>query len=62
MEKELFYYFIYPGFLFIAVAGGILSWFDRKITAWLQLKKPSCRPKVPKLPFYWHLFFLSLVP
>jgi NADH-quinone oxidoreductase subunit H len=39
MEKELFYYFIYPGFLFIAVAGGILSWFDRKITAWLQFRK-----------------------
>ena len=39
MEKELFYYFIYPGFLFIAVSGGILSWFDRKITAWLQFRK-----------------------
>ncbi len=39
MEKELFYYLVYPGFLFIAVAGGILSWFDRKITAWLQFRK-----------------------
>jgi len=39
MEKELFYYFIYPGFLFMAVSGGILSWFDRKITAWLQFRK-----------------------
>ena len=39
MEKELFYYFIYPGFLFMAVSGGILSWYDRKITAWLQFRK-----------------------
>lgn len=39
MGKELFYYLIYPGFLFIAVSGGILSWFDRKITAWVQFRK-----------------------
>jgi NADH-quinone oxidoreductase subunit H len=39
MEKELFYYLIYPGFLFIAISGGILSWFDRKITAWVQFRK-----------------------
>ena len=39
MEKELFYYLVYPGFLFIAIAGGVLSWFDRKITAWLQFRK-----------------------
>jgi len=39
MGKELFYFFVYPGFLFIAISGGILSWFDRKITAWLQFRK-----------------------
>jgi NADH-quinone oxidoreductase subunit H len=39
MGKELFYYLIYPGFLFIAVSGEILSWFDRKITAWVQFRK-----------------------
>ncbi|MBN2215074.1 MAG: NADH-quinone oxidoreductase subunit H [Bacteroidales bacterium] len=39
MGKELFYYFVYPGFLFIAITGGILSWYDRKITAWLQFRK-----------------------
>ena len=39
MGKELFYYFVYPGFLFIALSGGILSWFDRKITAWVQFRK-----------------------
>jgi NADH-quinone oxidoreductase subunit H len=39
MGKELFYYFIYPGFLFIAISGGILSWYDRKITAWVQFRK-----------------------
>ncbi len=39
MAKELLYYLVYPGFLFIAVAGAILSWYDRKITAWLQFRK-----------------------
>ena len=39
MIKELLYYLVYPGFLFIAVAGAVLSWYDRKITAWLQFRK-----------------------
>jgi len=37
--KELFYFLVYPGLLFAAVAGGLLSWFDRKITAWVQFRK-----------------------
>ncbi|MBE9512076.1 MAG: NADH-quinone oxidoreductase subunit H [Bacteroidetes bacterium] len=39
MLKELFHFLIYPGFLFLAVAGGFLSWFDRKVTAMLQFRK-----------------------
>ena len=39
MAKELLYYLVYPGFLFIAVAGAVLSWYDRKLTAWLQFRK-----------------------
>lgn len=39
MAKELFYYLIFPGFLFAVVSGGILSWFDRKITARVQFRK-----------------------
>jgi NADH-quinone oxidoreductase subunit H len=39
MAKDLLYYLVFPGFLFIAIAGGLLSWADRKITAWLQFRK-----------------------
>ncbi len=37
--KEIFYFLVYPGFLFAAVIGGLLSWFDRKVTAWVQFRK-----------------------
>ena len=37
--KEIFYFLVYPGFLFVAVIGGLLSWFDRKVTAWVQFRK-----------------------
>ena len=37
--KELFYFLVYPGLLFAAAFGGLLSWFDRKITAWVQIRK-----------------------
>ncbi len=37
--KEIFYFLVYPGFLFAAVVGGLLSWFDRKVTAWVQFRK-----------------------
>ena len=37
--KELFYYVVFPGFFFSVIAGGLLSWFDRKITARVQFRK-----------------------
>jgi len=39
MLKELFYFLVYPGLLFVSVAGGLLSWFDRKVTAMVQFRK-----------------------
>lgn len=39
MLKELFYFLIFPGLLFAGVAGGFLSWFDRKLTAMVQFRK-----------------------
>jgi NADH-quinone oxidoreductase subunit H len=39
MIRELFYLLVFPGLVFAATMGGTLSWFDRKITAWLQFRK-----------------------
>lgn len=39
MIAQLFYFFIFPGLLFAGISGGFLSWFDRKITAWVQFRK-----------------------
>jgi NADH-quinone oxidoreductase subunit H len=39
MAEQLFYFFIYPGLLFAGVVGGVLAWFDRKITAKVQFRK-----------------------
>lgn len=39
MIAQLFYFFIFPGLLFAGICGGFLSWFDRKITAWVQFRK-----------------------
>lgn len=39
MLKELFYFLVYPGLLFVGVVGGLLSWFDRKVTAMVQFRK-----------------------
>jgi NADH-quinone oxidoreductase subunit H len=36
MLKLLFYFLIFPGFLFTAVMGLLASWVDRKLTAWVQ--------------------------
>lgn len=36
MIKILFNYFVFPGFCFLVLAGLIVSWIDRKITARLQ--------------------------
>jgi NADH-quinone oxidoreductase subunit H len=56
MLKDLFYYLIYPGFLFVAVVGGFLSFFDRKITAWVQFRKGP-----PILQPFYDFFKLLLV-
>jgi NADH-quinone oxidoreductase subunit H len=37
--KELFEYFIFPGFLFSAFVGLMGGWFDRKVTARLQWRQ-----------------------
>jgi NADH-quinone oxidoreductase subunit H len=39
MIKDLFYFVVFPGMLFSVLAGGILAWADRKITARLQFRK-----------------------
>jgi NADH-quinone oxidoreductase subunit H len=39
MLKELFYFLVYPGLLFAGITGGLLSWFDRKVTAMVQFRK-----------------------
>jgi NADH-quinone oxidoreductase subunit H len=39
MAVNLFYFLVFPGLLFVAVTGALLSWFDRKITARLQFRK-----------------------
>lgn len=56
MYKDLLYYLIFPGFIFISVAGGFLSWFDRKITAWVQFRKGP-----PVLQPFYDFFKLLLV-
>jgi NADH-quinone oxidoreductase subunit H len=37
--KELFYFLVFPGLAFAASIGGVLSWFDRKVTAMVQFRK-----------------------
>ena len=37
--KEIFYIGVFPGFIFSLIAGAVLSWFDRKVTAWVQFRK-----------------------
>ena len=39
MAVDLFYFLVFPGLLFAGIAGGFLSWFDRKITARVQFRK-----------------------
>jgi len=38
MFKDIFYFLIFPGFLFAFAGGVLLSWFDRKITARVQFR------------------------
>jgi NADH-quinone oxidoreductase subunit H len=56
MLKEIFYFLFYPGMLFAGVVGGLLSWFDRKLTAMVQFRKGP----PPLQPFY-DFFKLLLV-
>ncbi len=56
MAVNLFYFFIFPGLLFMAVVGGFLSWFDRKITARVQFRKGP-----PLLQPFYDFFKLLLV-
>jgi len=56
MGAYLFYFLIYPGFLFVAVIGAFLSWFDRKITARVQFRKGP-----PLLQPFYDFFKLLLV-
>ena len=36
MAKTLFYFIVFPGFLFTALVGILVSWIDRKVTARVQ--------------------------
>lgn len=56
MAVNLFYFFIFPGLLFVAVTGAILSWFDRKVTARVQFRKGP-----PLLQPFYDFFKLLLV-
>ena len=56
MGSYLFYYLIYPGFLFVVLIGAFLSWFDRKITARVQFRKGP-----PMLQPFYDFFKLLLV-
>ena len=48
MVLHLFYFLVFPGLLFAGIVGGLLSWFDRKVTAWVQFR----RGPVLMQPFY----------
>ncbi|TAJ14991.1 NADH-quinone oxidoreductase subunit H [Marinilabiliaceae bacterium JC017] len=37
--STIIYFLIFPGLLFASIAGGFLSWFDRKVTAMVQFRK-----------------------
>lgn len=56
MAAYLFYFLVFPGLLFAAAAGGLLSWFDRKITARVQFRKGP-----PLLQPFYDFFKLLLV-
>lgn len=56
MAVYLFYFLVFPGLLFSAVAGALLSWFDRKITARVQFRKGP-----PLLQPFFDFFKLLLV-
>ncbi|MBU1078518.1 MAG: NADH-quinone oxidoreductase subunit H [Spirochaetes bacterium] len=55
MAKVLFQFLIFPGFLFLSVVGGILSWVDRKLTARVHFRKGP-----PLLQPFYDLIKLSV--
>jgi NADH-quinone oxidoreductase subunit H len=56
MAVYFFYFLVFPGLLFAGIAGGLLSWFDRKITARVQFRKGP-----PLLQPFYDFFKLLLV-
>ncbi|HKK58789.1 MAG TPA: complex I subunit 1 family protein [Salinivirga sp.] len=56
MGEHILYFFIYPGFLFTAVVGGIIAGVDRKLTAAVQFRKGP-----PILQPFYDFFKLLLV-
>jgi NADH-quinone oxidoreductase subunit H len=56
MAADVFYFLVFPGLVFSAIAGGFLSWFDRKITARVQFRKGP-----PVLQPFYDFFKLLLV-
>ncbi len=56
MAVNLFYFIVFPGLLFAATAGALLSWFDRKISARVQFRKGP-----PLLQPFYDFFKLLLV-
>jgi NADH-quinone oxidoreductase subunit H len=56
MAVNIFYFLVFPGLLFAAVTGALLSWFDRKITARVQFRKGP-----PVLQPFYDFFKLLLV-
>jgi len=56
MAVYFFYFLVFPGLIFLAVAGAFLSWFDRKITARVQFRKGP-----PLLQPFYDFFKLLLV-
>jgi NADH-quinone oxidoreductase subunit H len=56
MINQLIYFLVFPGFIFLAIAGGLFSWADRKITAMVQFRKGP-----PLLQPFYDFFKLLLV-
>jgi NADH-quinone oxidoreductase subunit H len=56
MVKDLFYYLVFPGFIFLFLIGGLFSWTDRKISARVQFRKGP-----PLLQPFYDFFKLLLV-
>lgn len=56
MAADIFYFLVFPGLLFAGITGGLLSWFDRKVTAMVQFRKGP-----PVLQPFYDFFKLLLV-